>query len=78
MESHQSTAGAPPAGSDQHRSQVEGLRREVNQYSLQLAHRHEERDKALVELSRLEEVASLVRKEQGINRRTVSPKLSSA
>lgn len=67
MESHQ-RAG------DEHGRQVEGLRREVNQYSLQLAHRHEERDKALVELSRLEEVASLVRKEQGVNRRTVSPK----
>lgn len=63
-------AAEPPPGS----VQVERLRREVNQCSLQLAHLHEERDKALVEMFRLEEVAPLVRKEQGANKRMVSLK----
>lgn len=64
----------PPPGSDQLRKQQERLKREATQCSLQLAHRHEERDKALVDLFRLEEVASLVRKEQGVNKRMVSLK----
>ena len=67
------SALAPPSGSDQLRKQLEGLKRDVNQCSLQLAHLHEERDKALVEMSRLEEVAPLVRKEQGANKRMVEP-----
>ena len=45
---------------------------EGNTYSYQLAHLHEERDKALVEMSRLEEVAPLVRREPGANKRLVS------
>jgi len=44
---------------------------EGNTYSYQLAHLHEERDKALVEMSRLEEVAPLARKEHGHNKRMV-------
>ena len=60
-----------PASSGKLQAQVERVRGEMNQCSLQLAHLHEERDKALVELSRLEEVASLVRREQGVNKRTV-------
>ena len=58
-------------------AQVDRLRGDMNQCSLQLAHLHEDRDKALVEMSRLEEVASLVRREQGVNRRTVRLHLSS-
>ena len=45
---------------------------EGNTYSYQLAHLHEERDKALVEMSRLEEVAPLARKDHGHNKRMVS------
>ena len=45
---------------------------EANTYSYQLAHLHEERDKALVEMSRLEEVASLAGTEHGKNKRMVS------
>ena len=45
---------------------------EGNTYSYQLAHLHEERDKALVEMSRLEEVASLAGQEHGKNKRMVS------
>ncbi len=45
---------------------------EANTCSYQLAHLHEERDKALVEMSRLEEVAPLARKEHGHNKRMVS------
>ena len=63
-----------PPCSDQLRKQQEGRKREASQYSLQLAHRHEERDKALVDIFRLEEVASLVRKEQGVKKRVVSLK----
>ena len=63
---------ASPGGTEKLRKQLEGLRREVNQCSLQLAHLHEERDKALVDLSRLEEVAPLVRREPGANKRLVS------
>jgi len=44
---------------------------EGNTYSYQLAHLHEERDKALVEMSRLEEVAPLARKDHGHNKRMV-------
>lgn len=65
-------AMVPPPGSQQLRKQLERLKGEVTQCSLQLAHLHEERDKALVEMFRLEEVAPLVRKEQGANRRMVS------
>lgn len=52
----------------------EQLKRSVaegNTYSYQLAHLHEERDKALVEMSRLEEVAPLARNEHGPNKRMV-------
>jgi len=49
---------------------------EGNTYSYQLAHLHEERDKALVEMSRLEEVAPLARKEHGVNKRLVCHRCS--
>ena len=65
-----------PATNGKLRGQVERLKGEMNQCRLQLAHLHEERDKALVELSRLEEVASLVRREQGVNKRTVRLQLA--
>ncbi|KAL0034221.1 hypothetical protein WJX77_004006 [Trebouxia sp. C0004] len=48
---------------------------EGNTYSHQLAHLHEERDKALVEMSRLEEVAPLARSEHGQNKRMVRDNL---
>lgn len=67
-------AMGPPPGSAQLDKQMERARREVNQCSLQLAHLHEERDKALVDMFRLEEVAPLVRKEQGVIKRMVSLK----
>ncbi|KAL0032313.1 hypothetical protein WJX79_004546 [Trebouxia sp. C0005] len=56
----------------------EQLKRSVaegNTYSYQLAHLHEERDKALVEMSRLEEVAPLARNEHGPNKRMVRDNL---
>ena len=52
--------------------QVKRTIAEGNTYSYQLAHLHEERDKALVEMSRLEEVAPLARKDHGHNKRMVS------
>lgn len=63
---------ASPGDTQKLHKQLGGLRREANQSSLQLAHLHEERDKALVDLSRLEEVAPLVRREPGTNKRLVS------
>ncbi|KAL3156802.1 hypothetical protein ABBQ38_001073 [Trebouxia sp. C0009 RCD-2024] len=73
--SPQAAPVASPGGTQKLRKQLEGLRREANQSSLQLAHLHEERDKALVELSRLEEVAPLVRREPGANKRLVRENL---
>ena len=65
---------ALPRAADKGRlqEQVSRSMRESNVYSYQLAHLHEERDKALVDMSRLEEVAPLARQEHGVNRRMVS------
>jgi len=52
--------------------QISRLGQQANQWSLQLAHMHEARDKALVDMSRLEEVAPLARNEHGVNKRMVS------
>lgn len=52
--------------------QVERAAGEVDFYSHQLAHLHGQRDRALVEMTRLEEVAPLARRESGVNKRMVS------
>ena len=79
---HEETEKALATAPDK-RAELEGqavrLGKEADQCSYQLAHLHEARDKALVDMSRLEEVSPLVRKEWGVNMRTVRgsmPKLS--
>ena len=52
--------------------QVQRAAAESDFYSHQLAQLHGERDRALVEMTRLEEVAPLARKEHGVNKRIVS------
>ena len=64
-------AEAPGRGTEL-QGQMGQLGRETDQCSHQLAHLHEVRDKALVDMARLEEVAPLVRNERGVNVRTVS------
>ena len=52
--------------------QVQRAAGERDYYSHQLATLHGERDRALVEMTRLEEVAPLARNEHGVNKRIVS------
>lgn len=52
--------------------QVQRVMAQADHFSHQLAHLHGERDRALVEMTRLEEVAPLARNENGVNKRIVS------
>lgn len=52
--------------------QVQRGMQEVDFYKHQLAQLHNERDRALVEMTRLEEVAPLAQNEHGVNKRIVS------